>query len=300
VKRARTKRGESGFAVIEAAASSFVLAIGLVGLVVSVGYGRQLERRTQDTWRAASAATATLEQIRAESRSDWSRIPTAWNDSACSTGTVENVAGEKLVAAVDATADSLADATGMWSTGATQPNFYFVRVAPSADAGDLSRSLVFQTYVANRGDGAWSSTTPDSGDYSASITASAATATTSAGKLSTVGASVGVSGTGGTTATVTLQNTSSVNSGLATFKVTAPSTVKVSYVAVNGNVIFQNASKAASAISVSNCAALMPNGIVPGPVTIEIRSTATTLADKTVAYAFTFSDKSTKTVTVTP
>jgi len=100
MSRFNFKRREAGFSVVEAAVSGFVVAVSVAGLVVSVCYGRQLERSTADTWRATSAATAALEQIRSASKTQWSGVSTEWDGHICSESGFGDPIGDKMVTTV--------------------------------------------------------------------------------------------------------------------------------------------------------------------------------------------------------
>jgi len=64
--------------LIDVASASFVVAISLVGLVSTVVYQRNLEDQTVRLWEAAGTATATLEDLRADSRRGWSSLTASW------------------------------------------------------------------------------------------------------------------------------------------------------------------------------------------------------------------------------
>jgi hypothetical protein len=285
--------------VVEAAVAGFVVAVSVAGLVVSICYGRQLERSTRSTWRATCAATATMEQIRADSMNDWSTLPTTWNAASCQdAGLLDPIAGN-LVASVNSNAAALDSSNGMWTTGSPVPNYYFVQISPAAAASDVAKSLVFQTYVANRG---MSSATllEDLTGTSYFATSGTTSTTTQSAKLSTADATISISGANGTDSVVTLKNTSSLNLLVSSLKITVPATVKMSYVSLNGIVLFNNAAKPTSTVSCATCLALLPTGLLPGDIRIEVRAAVGSLSSATVSYGFTFADKSTKTVTVTP
>ena len=66
------RRDEGGFTIMESAASSFVLAIGVLGLVSTVVVQRQLEESTVRLWKSVGTATTAMEDLRANSLSRWS------------------------------------------------------------------------------------------------------------------------------------------------------------------------------------------------------------------------------------
>ncbi len=77
-RRLSNRRSESGMTLIDVASASFVVAISLVGLVSTVVYQRNLEDQTVRLWEAAGTATATLEDLRADSRRGWSSLTASW------------------------------------------------------------------------------------------------------------------------------------------------------------------------------------------------------------------------------
>jgi len=83
----RRRRSQSGITLIDVASASFVVAISLVGLVSTVVYQRNLEDQTVRLWEAAGTATATLEDLRADSRRGWSSLTAAGEGYSVDTNT---------------------------------------------------------------------------------------------------------------------------------------------------------------------------------------------------------------------
>jgi hypothetical protein len=293
------RRGQSGSTLVDVAASGFVLAVSVAGLVVSTVYGRGLERSTGTLWRAAGAATATMEKIRSDATTQWGSLPTAWDGQTCADGGIDDPITSRLAAQVISDATKLDDATGMWSAGATAPNFYFVEITPGSGSDDLSRSLVFQTYVANRT--GFAGSVPGSASTAGGATAmtsSGLTTTGDAAKISATAASVTVSGTGQTICSFNLSNSSSTSLRLTDLKLNAPVGVDVSYVSVNGTAVFNNPAKAGPIVTVLNCTTLLPSGIAPGTVAFQVRTVSANLAGRSLTLQLVFADHSTRTATV--
>jgi Tfp pilus assembly protein PilV len=298
----RFLRREQGFTLVEVAASTFVLAVSVAGLVVSVCYGRQLERSTSTMCRATSAATATMEQIRSDSLQQWPSLPTNWDGTTGATAQVDDPIGAKLTTTVTSDASTLDTATGMWNSGATVPNFYFVEVTPSSAATDLSKSLTFQTYVANRGalvTSGQAAGSGSSGGGSTDATSTFTTATTSAGNISTTPVNVTLSGSYDNTVSFGLSNTSATNQVLTAIKVTAPGGVNLTNLRFNSTSLYTN-TKGTTSVNVTTMTTLLPAGISPGSFTLQMGTTSTSLSGKKLTVQLTFKDKSIAGTTVTP
>ncbi len=306
---------EGGFSVVEAAVSAFVLVVAVAGLVASLVQGRALERSTDRMWRATADATTALEDIRAESRTRWSSIP-AWD--ARSVGKVGGSAAAqaRIEAKVSDDASDLDDAAGMWSAGATAPNFYHVSVGGAGD-GEFGATLRFQTYVADRsglrtGDpaggargGGPSGGSPGGGDPPAGG-GSPPTQTSpvdDASSLSTAPTDVVLSGSSRDTLTFRVSNTSADDIVVASVKVTIDGGSRYSKVSMGAASLYDKPSKPKNGVTFKPCGA---EGAVPaGPLEFRVvgvadRTEPEALAGHVVTLAFTFGDGSKSTVTVRP
>jgi len=300
--RRTRRRIDAGFSMVEAAVSGFVLTVAVSGLVVSVCYGRQLERQSSATWRATSAAASAIEQIRSDSLTDWSDLQTNWDGTTAADAEVIDPVGAKLATSVITDATKLDTSTGMWNTGATAPNFYLVEVAPATTATDLAKSLTFQTYVANRGgliNATQAAGTGSSGGGSTDATSTFTNASTSAGNISTTPTNVTLSGTGNNTVAFSLSNTSASNQPVTAVKVTAPAGVNLTNLWFNTTQIYTN-SKGTTAPNVTTMTTYLPAGIPPGSFTLKAGTATTNLSGKKLTVQLTFKDKSTSAATVTP
>jgi Tfp pilus assembly protein PilV len=302
MKWTRFRRREAGLSIVEVAVSGLVLSISVAGLVVSVCYARGLERQSAATWRATSAAAAAMEQIRSDSLQNWSTLQTDWNGTTAADANVIDPVGSAMQTSVISDATQLDSSTGMWTTGAIAPNFYLVKIAPATTATDLSRSLVFQSYVANRGALLSTSQAAGTGSENGGATAvdsTFTTAATSAGNISTTPTNVTLSGAVNQTVAFGLSNTSATNKILTAIKVTAPSGVNLTNVSYNTTAIYTN-TKGATSVTVGTMATLLPAGIAPGAFSLKVGTALTSLVGKKLTVQLTFKDKSVAAVTVTP
>jgi Tfp pilus assembly protein PilV len=322
----RNRRREAGFSVVEAAISAFLVAIAISGLVISVTYGQRLEASTASMWRATGAATATLEKIRSDSASRWSTLATDWNAQSCSASGLADPVTSKLTATVSSDASLLDRPTGMWTTGATEPNFLFVEIAPGATGGDLSRSLLFQTYIANRegligvagnlpsdestGTVPQGSTGGITGSVNSGGTGGSGsnsggggngdTTGTSAGQVFPTASNVSLSGLLGDTLNFDLVNASSNYLPLTSVKVTGANGTKLLTVSMGNTTLVDLGSKSNVHLTSNDVATQVPAGMPPGPATFTITSDEVNLAGRSITLELTFSDKSSTTVTVKP
>ena len=310
------KRRQAGFSVVEAAISAFLVAISISGLVISTTYGQRLESSTATMWRATGAATATLEKIRSDSATRWSSLADDWNAQSCAASGLADSVTSKLTATVTSDEALAGRPRGMWTTGATAPNFLFVQIAPGATGSALSRSLFFQTYIANRegllesvaampqdettggiGKGSMGGIT---GAVNSGHTAGGnSTAPASAESVLTTASNIALSGLLSDTLTFDLVNASSNNLALTSVKLTGSKGTALTTASM-GNTLLVNVKKPSTHLAANDAASLVPAGMPPGPVTFTVTSDDVNLAGKTVTIELTFADKSTTTVTVKP
>ena len=321
----RYRRREAGFSVVEAAISSLLVAIAISGLVVSVSYGQRLEASTAAMWRATGAATATLEKIRSDSAARWSTLAADWNAKNCSASGIADPVTSKLTATVTSDASQVGPQSGMWTTGATEPNFLFVEIAPNSGGDNLSRSLMFQTYIANRQGlvGVTGETSQDEagtgigGGSPGGITGNAngggnggtgnnsgggngTTTGSSANQVIPNASNVALSGLLRDTLKFDLVNASSQDLPLTSVKVTGASGTKLVAVSMADTLLVNLGKKPNTHLTSNDVATQAPAGLPPGPVTFTVTSDATSLAGKPVTIELTFADRSSTTVTVKP
>ncbi len=320
------KRREAGFSVVEAAISAFLVAIAISGLVISVTYGQRLEASTATMWRATGAATATLEKIRSDSATRWSTLATDWDQQSCAASGLADSLTSKLTASVSADSSLLDRPTGMWTTGATEPNFLYVEIAPAAAGAELPRSLFFQTYIADRGGliGMTGNNPPDTSDNgtgkgsTGGITGGVNsggnggggsngggggnndTTGTSAGQVFPNASNIALSGQFGETLTFDLVNASSNYLALTNVKVTGANGTKLVMASMGDTTLVNLGDKPNVHLTSNDLATQLPAGMPPGPATFTITSDETNLAGRAVTIELTFADKSTTTVTVQP
>jgi hypothetical protein len=330
-KLGNRKSREAGFTVVEAAISAFLVAIAISGLVVSVTYGQRLEASTATMWRATGAATATLEKIRSDSATRWSTLAADWDAQSCSSSGLADSITSKLAAKVTADSSLLDRPQGMWTAGATEPNFLYVEITPGTAGGDLSRSLIFQTYVANRegligvvgnlpADEAGTGTGSGSmGGISGSVNSGGNggggsygsngggsgggnndTTGTSAGQVFANASNVGLSGLLSDTLTFDLVNASSNYLPVTSVKVTGANGTKLVTATMGLTTLVDLGNKSNVHLTTNDMATLVPAGMPPGPSTFSVTSDDVNLGGKAVTIELTFSDKSTTTVTVKP
>jgi Tfp pilus assembly protein PilV len=322
----RSKRSQAGFSVVEATISAFLVAVSISGLVISTTYGQRLDASTSTMWRATGAATATLEKIRSDSATRWSSLATDWDAQNCAASGLADAVTSKLSASVSSDASLLDRPAGMWTTGATEPNFLYVAIAPAAAGADLSRSLVFQTYVANRGDliGMTGNSPPDTSDEGpgqgsvGGITGGVNsggnggggsdgsgnnqdnTTNTSAGHVLTTASNIAVSGLLGETLTFDLVNASSNYLPVTNVKITGEQGTKLLTASMADTLLVDLGTKPSVHLTSNEVASQVPAGMPPGPVTFTVTSLQTNLTGEAVTIEVTFADKSTSTVTVRP
>jgi uncharacterized membrane protein YgcG len=319
------KSREAGFSVVEAAISAFLVAIAISGLVISVTYGQRLEASTATMWRATGAATATLEKIRSDSATRWSTLATDWNAQSCSASGLADAVTSKLTASVSSDASLLDRPAGMWTTGATEPNFLYVEIAPAAAGADLPRSLFFQTYIANRGDliGMTGNNPPDTSDSGpgqgsmGGITGGVNsggnggggsnggggnnyTSGTSAASVFPNASNIAMSGLLGETLTFDLVNASSNYLPLTSVKITGANGTKLLTASLGNTTLVDLGNKPNVHLTSNDVATQLPAGMPPGPATFAVTSDAISLAGRSITIELTFADKSTTTVTVKP
>ncbi len=299
--RVRSRGTRAGFALVEVAVSSVVLAVALAGLVVSIVYSHNLGEQSRHLWRATTAATATLEEIRSQSMTHWSSV-TDWNGKRCDFGVGSQIDpyASTLAAEVDADAGQLTRPNGMWSTGATTPNFYFVDVHTAGSADDFANSLVFETYVADRGGlrnlADTGGTTAGSGGTPGSPTP---TPTTDAGFIATTPTNVVYAGSPLRTLTFNVANAASKALTVTAVNVASTSPTKIGYLALNGVALYDNLKKPTANLTVSNVQKALP-GIAPGLVTLSVTSSTNGIQTSTLTFKLTLSDGSAATVAVKP
>ena len=325
----KSKRSQAGFSVVEAAISSFIVAVSISGLVVSTTYGQRLGQSTSTMWRATGAATATLEKIRSDSASRWSTLATDWDQQSGASSGIADSISTKLTASVTSDATLLDRPSGMWTAGATEPNFLYVEVMPGITGGNLSRSLLFQTYVANRegligipgrtpvdesgGDIGKGSMGGITGEVNSGHGAGGSngggnggngnnneTTGTSASCVFPNASNIGVSGLLGNTLTFDLVNASSKYQSLTSVKITGAQGTKLLAASMGTTLLVDLGTKPASHLTTNAMASLVPAGMPPGPSTFSVISDGLNLAGQTVTIELTFADKSTTTVTVKP
>jgi hypothetical protein len=312
---------------VEAAISAFLVAIAISGLVLSVTYGQRLEASTATMWRATGAATATLEKIRSDSATRWSTLATDWDQQNCSASGLADSLTSKLTATVSSDSSLLDRSTGMWTTGATEPNFLYVEIAPAAAGAELPRSLFFQTYIANRGDliGMTGASPPDTSDNGAGKGSlggisggvnsggnggggsngggggnNTDTTGMSANSVIASASNIGLSGLLGETLTFDLVNASSNYLSLTNVKVTGAKGTKLVTAAMGDTTLVDLGNKPNTHLTSNDVASQVPAGMPPGPATFTITSDATNLAGQAITIELTFADRSTTTVTVKP
>ena len=183
----------------------------------------------------------------------------------------------------------------MWNTGATQPNFFFVKVSPGTSGGDLSNSLQFQTYVANRG--AISASSAGAFVDEVESTAGGTGGATSASYLTVTPASRAYSNRNKTT-TFTLTNNSSTPLGVTSVSAVGANGVKITNLTINSIALYNN-NKGSTTVTVANASTLLPGGLAAGPVSMSVTGNGALLL-KTITIAITFSDNSVATTTVKP
>ena len=320
------KRREAGFSVVEAAISAFLVAIAISGLVISVTYGQRLEASTATMWRATGAATATLEKIRSDSATRWSTLATDWDAQSCTSSGLADSITSKLTAKVSSDATQLDRPAGMWTAGATEPNFLYVEISPGASGGNLSRSLFFQTYIANRGGligitGTEPPSTADNGPGGGSmggITGAVNsggnggggsnggggnnndTTGTSASSVFPNASNIALSGLLGDTLSFDLVNASSNHLPLTSVKVTGANGTKLVTASLGNTTLVDLGNKSNVHLTSNDVATQLPAGMPPGPATFTVTSDLTNLAGRAITIELTFADKSTSTVTVKP
>lgn len=321
----KSKRSQAGFSVVEAAISSFLVAISISGLVVSTTYGQSLGKSTSTIWRATGAATATLEKIRSDSASRWSTLQSDWDQqSGASSGLADSISS-RLTATVTSDATLLDRPAGMWTAGATEPNFFFVEVTPGITGGSLSRSLLFQTYVANReglvgipgtrpsdesggevGGGSMGGITGEvnsggnGGGGSNGGGGNNDTTGSSASQVFAFASNVALSGLLSNTLSFDLVNASSKYHSLTSVKITGAQGTKLLAASMGTTVLVDLGTKASTHLTTNDMASLVPAGMPPGPSTFSVTSDGINFAGQTVTIELTFADKSTTTVTVKP
>jgi hypothetical protein len=215
----------------------------------------------------------------------------------------------------------------MWTTGATEPNFLYVEIAPAAAGADLPRSLFFQTYIANRGGliGMTGNNPPDTSDNgpgkgsTGGITGGVNsggnggggssgggggnnndTTSTSANSVIAAASNIGLSGLLGDTLTFDLVNASSNYLPLTNVKVTGANGTKLVTASLENTVLVDLGKKSNVHLTSNDVATQVPAGMPPGPATFTITSDATSLAGQAITIELTFADRSTTTVTVKP
>ncbi len=288
---AKRRRRESGFTLIEVAASTVVLVVGLAGLAVSLVYARNLDATSKRLWHATTAASSTLEQIRFRSRTAW-RDVTAWNGERCDYGIGAPIDpyATKLESRVVDDETLLERPQGMWTSGFSVPNFYFVQVHTLGADDDFANSLDIQTYVADR---SGLDTGGSSGGTGSVLTAKQNT------YVATAPSNLVVSGTTKNVVAFDLANTAPANLQIVTVDVKTGATGQFSYVGLNGVALYDNATKTNAHITVSNVQNLVP-GEPPGPIQFKFSAPTGTLAGKPLDLILTYSDKTQTKVTFTP
>lgn len=321
-KLGNRKRREAGFSVVEAAISAFLVAIAISGLVISMTYGQRLEASTATMWRATGAATATLEKIRSDSASRWSSLAADWDAQTCAASGLADPVTSKLTATVTSDEATAGRPKGMWTNGATAPNFLYVEIAPGVTGTALSRSLFFQTYVANR-EGLLDSVAAMPQDDTTSGTGKGSlggitgavnsggnggggsngggnnTAPASADSVIATASNIALSGLLSNTLTFDLVNASPNNLPVTSLKVTGSKGTALTTASL-GDTVLVDVKKPSTHLAANDVATQVPAGMKPGPVTFTVTSDDVNLAGKAVTIELTFADKSTTTVTVKP
>jgi Tfp pilus assembly protein PilV len=285
--------------LVEVAISSLVLVVAISGLVVTTIYTRNLSESSKHLWHATNAATATLEQIRHESVTNWSNVAN-WDGMHCDYGVGDPIDpyASKLAAEVSDDAAALDRSTGMWTAGATTPNFYFVDIHASNSSDEFSGALDFQTYVADRRglkdqQGANLATTDTAGGGTGGTG-------TSASYLTTTPANVALTNSGTThSLSYTLANGASAGQVVTSAVVTGTKTAPIGSFTLNGVSLFSNMKKAATNVTISGVNKLLPS-LLPGTVSLSFRTPTNSFAGQPVSVTLTFADGSTSTTTVHP
>jgi type II secretory pathway pseudopilin PulG len=294
----KKRRAEAGFTLVEVTIASLLLVVSLSGLVVTTVYSRNLSESSRHLWHATNAASATLEEIRHQSVTNWSKV-TQWDGVRCDYGIGDPVDpyAEKLAAVVTDDASVLDRPDGMWTAGATVPNFYFVEIHTGDSEDEFARTLDFQTYVADRAglknlSDQNTSSEPGGGEPDASKDAS---------HLSTTPTNVVVNdGKGDHNLSFDLVNGSDKNLIVTTATVTSTTSTTIGHFEINDVVLYNNKGKASTTITANGVDQIMTTGLAPGAATFSIDSTKNSFSGEPVTLTLTFSDGSTASVTVTP
>ena len=143
-------RRQAGAALIETTMAAMTLAVSLCGLAMSVLYAFRLEQNNRNLDRAAATAAESLEEIRSQSRADWTGVRTAWDQRVVQIDSAADATKDTMTAAVSDDPADLASPAGMWSAGAGLPNFWFVRVRASDANHAFANGVRMETYVADR------------------------------------------------------------------------------------------------------------------------------------------------------
>jgi len=304
--RRRSRRvGEGGFALVEVAISSLVLVVAISGLVVTTVYSRNLSESSKHLWHATNAASATLEEIRHQSTTNWSDV-TNWNGVHCDYGVGDPIDpyASKLAAEVGDDDTVLDRSTGMWTSGATAPNFYFVQVHASSSQDEFANALDFQTYVADRAglkNLSEQNTSTGTGGGTGGGGTGGGGQSTSASRISTTPTNV-VSGGGKNDYTLSCDVTNGAPKNLivTSMQVTSGKTATIGAVSLNGVPLYYNMSKPSDSISIDGVGTKLSSGIPPGTVKLAFDSPKFSFGGETVTVSLTFADGSTSTIAVKP
>jgi len=299
MNRRRDRAAEGGFSLVEVCVSSLVLVVAIAGLVVTTVYSRNLSESSRHLWHATNAASATLEEIRHQSVTKWSDV-TNWNGVHCDYGIGDPIDpyAAKLAAEVSSDDTVLDRSTGMWTAGATAPNFYFVEVHAASTSDEFANSLDFQTYVADRAGlknlSDQSTTTDAGGGATGSVNAAASYITTTPTNVALASAK------GDFKLSYNLTNSATLPKIVTSASVTGTSAATIGSFKLNGYSLYNNMAKASQTVSLTGIDKILPTGLAPGQVSIALDSPKGTFSGQTVVVKLTFSDASTATISVKP
>jgi hypothetical protein len=187
---------------------------------------------------------------------------------------------------------------GMWTAGATVPNFYFVEIHTGDSEDEFARTLDFQTYVADRAGlknlSDQNTSTGPGGDGGSDVP-------TDASHMSTTATNVtAFDGKSKHTLSFDLVNGSDKNLIVTTATVTSTSSTTIGRFEIDDVVLYNNKGKASTTITANGVDQLLTAGLPPGSATFLIDSTKNSFVGEPVTLTLLFSDGSTSSVTVTP
>jgi Tfp pilus assembly protein PilV len=312
----RGRRGaQGGFSLVEVAISSLVLVVALTGLVVTTVYSRNLSESSRHLWHATNAASATLEDIRHQSTTRWSDV-TNWDGMHCDYGIGDPVDpyAKKLAADVSSDASELDRSTGMWTTGATEPNFYFVKVHTSQSSDEFANALDFQTYVADRAGlknmsednvsteaGGGTPVESSGGGGGSDGSGGSHDPSPAATYITTTPTNVTLGGAKGDyKLSYQLTNGGTSNKVVTSVTITSTSHTPVGAFTLNGVSLYNNMAKAAAIITVSGVDSLLSSGLAPGPISYAFDSPKDKFDGQLVSVKLTFADGTSTTSWVKP